>query len=46
MPDFSYNSKFNKEANFVSIRFGADAPLLETELNELQSILLEKIRIV
>ena len=44
MPDFSYNSKFNKEANFSSILFGADAPLLETELNELQSILLEKIR--
>ena len=44
MPDFSYKSKFNKEANFTSILFGADAPLLETELNEMQSILLEKIR--
>jgi hypothetical protein len=38
MPDFSHSSKFNKEANFSSIRFGADAPLLETELNELQDI--------
>ena len=44
MPDFSQKSKFNKEANFTSILFGADAPLLEVELNELQSILLEKIR--
>jgi hypothetical protein len=44
MPDFSYKSKFNKEANFTSILFGADAPLLETELNELQDILLHKIR--
>lgn len=44
MPDFNYNSKFNKDANFSSIKFGADAPLLETELNELQSILLEKVR--
>jgi len=44
MPDFSYNSKFNKEANFVSIRFGADAPLLETELNEMQDIQRHRLK--
>lgn len=44
MPDFSKDSKFNKEANFSSIKFGADAPLLETELNELQYIQNEKLR--
>lgn len=38
MPDFTQGSKFNKKANFESIKFGADAPLLETELNELQDI--------
>ena len=38
MPDFTQASKFNKEANFKSVKFGADAPLLETELNELQDI--------
>ncbi len=44
MPDFSYKSKFNKEANFVSIRFGADAPLLETELNEMQDIQRHRLK--
>lgn len=38
MPDFTQVSKFNKEANFESVKFGADAPLLETELNELQDM--------
>lgn len=38
MADFSVNSKFNKEANFSQVKFGADAPLLEVELNELQEI--------
>ena len=38
MPDFTQASKFNKDANFKSVKFGADAPLLETELNELQDI--------
>lgn len=38
MPDFSKDNKFNKYANFESVKFGADAPLLETELNELQDI--------
>jgi len=44
MPDFSQNSKFNKYANFSSIKFGADAPLLETELNEMQDIQRERLR--
>lgn len=38
MADFTQASKFNKDANFESVKFGADAPLLETELNELQDI--------
>ena len=38
MPDFTRHSNFNKNANFGSVKFGADAPLLETELNELQDI--------
>lgn len=43
MPDFTQASKFNREANFKSIKFGADAPLLEVELNELQDIQREFI---
>ena len=38
MADFNYPSKYNKEANFSRVKFGADAPLLETELNEMQEI--------
>lgn len=38
MPDFTRHSNFDKDANFGSVKFGADAPLLETELNELQDI--------
>ena len=41
MPDFSKGSTFNKDANFQGVKFGADAPLLETELNELQDIQTE-----
>ena len=41
MPDFSKGSTFNKNANFQGVIFGADAPLLETELNELQDIQTE-----
>lgn len=44
MPDFSLYSNYNKEANFSLIRFGADAPLLETELNEMQEIQRQKIK--
>lgn len=38
MPDFSAQSKFNANKNYTEIKFGADAPLLEVELNELQQI--------
>jgi hypothetical protein len=41
MADFSKGSTYNSNANFQSIKFGADAPLLETELNELQDIQTE-----
>ena len=41
MPDFNKGSTFNKDANFQGVKFGADAPLLETELNELQDIQTE-----
>ena len=38
MPDFSAQSKFNASKNYTEVKFGADAPLLEVELNELQQI--------
>lgn len=38
MADFSLISNFNPQANFKSVRIGADAPVLEVELNELQDI--------
>jgi hypothetical protein len=38
MGDFSANSKFDPKKNFTEVKFGADYPLLETELNELQQI--------
>lgn len=44
MPDFTLDSFYNKGTNFSMIKFGADAPLLETELNEMQSIQRERLR--
>lgn len=41
MADFSANDKFDPKKNFTQVKFGADAPLLETELNEMQKILSE-----
>ena len=41
MPDFNKKGTFNQDANFQGVKFGADAPLLETELNELQDIQTE-----
>ena len=38
MPDFSAQSKFDASKNYTEVKFGADAPLLEVELNELQQI--------
>lgn len=37
-PDFSSNSNFNPNANIGQVKFGADAPVLEVELNELQQV--------
>lgn len=38
------SSSFNKEANFSSLLIGADAPVLEVELNEMQLIQRERLR--
>src|SRR3712207_3832729 len=40
-PDFSQKSRFSKEANYTSIVFGGDTPLMEVDLNEMQDILKE-----
>lgn len=37
-PDFSKNSNFNPKSNVSQVKFGADAPVLEVELNELQQV--------
>lgn len=37
-PDFSKNSNYNPKANIGQVKFGADAPVLEVELNELQQV--------
>lgn len=39
MADFTRDSFFNPLNNYIKVRFGADASLTETELNELQDIL-------
>lgn len=38
MADFTQNSKFDASKNYAGVEFGADAPLLEVELNEMQDI--------
>ena len=38
MGDFSRLSNFNPDANFKLVRIGADSPVLEVELNEMQDI--------
>ena len=38
MADFSIISNYNPNANFKLVQIGSDAPVLETELNELQEI--------
>ena len=35
---FEYNSTFNTDSSFTSVKFGYDKPVLETELNEMQEI--------
>lgn len=41
---FDKQSNFNKNANFSLIKIGADAPVLEVELNEMQEIQRERLR--
>lgn len=42
LPNFNAKPSFNKRANFLRVKFGQDSPLLETELNELQDLLVEQ----
>lgn len=44
MAIFENINPFNKDANFSSIKIGADAPVLEVELNEMQLIQRERLR--
>ena len=43
MADFSRYSNYTEETAFSSVVFGANAPVLEVELNEMQQILNNKI---
>lgn len=45
MADFTRHSNYNKECGFASIVFGANSPVLEVELNELQQILNHKLEL-
>lgn len=42
--DFTHRSRFNEEANFTMVRWGADSPVPEVELNEMQDISEGKLR--
>lgn len=42
--DFTHRSRFNEEANFTMVRWGADSPVPEVELNEMQDISESKLR--
>lgn len=44
MAIFEERSSFTEEANFSSVLIGADAPVLEVELNEMQLIQRERLR--
>lgn len=44
MAIFEKHSNFNKNANFSSVVIGADAPVLEVELNEMQQIQRERLK--
>ena len=44
MAIFGASNPFNKEANSSSVLIGADAPVLEVELNEMQLIQRERLR--
>lgn len=44
MADFTHYSNYSEETSFSSVIFGANAPVLETELNEVQQIEETKIK--
>lgn len=44
MPDYTVRTNFDKTAALSNVIFGADALILETEINELQDILSDKIQ--
>lgn len=46
MADFSNRYRYNKDAGFSSVLFSGDTPVLEVELNEMQEIWREKIRMI
>ena len=43
MGKFDYDDKFNVNNEFVNVKFGYDTPILETDLNEMQSIIKNNI---
>lgn len=46
MSDFTKYSNYSNNSGFSSIVFGANAPLLEVELNELQQIILNRFSLL
>lgn len=44
MPDFTHESNYSEETSFSQIVFGSSAPVLETEMNELQEIIRTKFK--
>lgn len=44
LPDFTNFTDYNEEANFSLIKHGAEALVLESEMNELQLIILNKLK--
>jgi hypothetical protein len=42
--DFTRASSYVKDANYVNVKFGDDAPVLENELNEAQDIIRNKLK--
>lgn len=44
MIDFTQPSKYNSDANYSQVKYGADCPVLEVELNEIQETAQDRIR--
>ena len=44
MNPFEKNSNLNKDANVKQVKFGAEKPVLEVELNEMQIVQSEKLK--